>query len=202
MSYPTPIQNLINEFSKLPGIGPRTATRFVFYLLRKPESELGALSLAVSNLKKEVSICPKCFNIAESGKDGLCSICQNPGRDQKIICVVEEALNIPAIEKTRQFNGLYHVLGGVIKPHESVGPDQLKIKELVGRISGDSISEVIIATNPTTEGETTALYLVRLLKPLKIKITRLARGLPSGGDLEYADELTISSALAGRREYQ
>ena len=210
MSYPASIQNLINEFSKLPGIGPRTAARFVFYLLKKPQSEIDALGAAVLNLKKEIGVCSKCFNITDSnsplergrGCVSLCSICQDPKRDQKIICVVEDAFNIPAFEKTGQFNGLYHVLGGVIRPHKGVGPEQLKINELIERIKNNGISEVIIATNPTTEGETTALYLVRLLKPLKIKTTRLARGLPTGGDLEYTDELTLSSALAGRREYQ
>ena len=202
MSYPSSIQNLINEFSKLPGIGPRTAVRFVFYLLRKPQSELDAFGSAILDLKKEIGVCSRCFNITESGESKLCSICQNPQRDQKTICVVEEALNIPAFEKTRQFNGLYHILGGVIRPHKGIGPEQLKIRELVERIKNNGISEIIIATNPTTEGETTALYLVRTLKPLKIKITRLARGLPTGGDLEYTDETTLGSALAGRREYQ
>jgi len=209
-SYPSPIQTLINEFSKLPGIGPRAAARFVFYLLKKPPTELDALGAAVLNLKKEISVCPKCFNITDNNsplkKDkervSLCPICQDPERNQKIICVVEEAFNIPAFEKTGQFNGLYHVLGGVIKPHKGIGPEQLKIKELIERIKNDGITEIIIATNPTTEGETTALYLVRLLKPFKIKTTRLARGLPTGGDLEYTDELTLGSALAGRREYQ
>ncbi len=219
MSYPSSIQTLITEFSKLPGIGPRTAARFVFYLLKKPQSELSALGNAVLNLKKEIGVCSKCFNITDLTRSKkipltpfvkggnlkreiICPICQDPKRDQKIICVVEEAFNIPAFEKTGQFNGLYHVLGGVIRPHKGVGPEQLKIKELMERIKNNRISEVIIATNPTTEGETTALYLVRLLKPLKIKTTRLARGLPTGGDLEYTDELTLGSALAGRREYR
>ena len=207
MSYPSSIQTLINEFSKLPGIGPRTAARFVFYLLKKPQSELRVLGAAVLNLKKtDLTRSPK-IPLTPFDKGGnfkreiICPICQNPERDQKIICVVEEAFNIPAFEKTGQFNGLYHVLGGVIRPHKGVGPEQLKIKELIERIKNNGITEVIIATNPTTEGETTALYLVRLLKPLKIKTTRLARGLPTGGDLEYTDELTLGSALAGRREY-
>ncbi|NIA11579.1 MAG: recombination protein RecR [Nitrospiraceae bacterium] len=210
MSYPISIQNLIDEFAKLPGIGPRSAARFVFYLLKKPQAELNVFGTAVLNLKKEIGVCSKCFNITDNnsplgrgkGWVSLCPICQDPKRDQKTICVVEEAFNIPAFEKTGQFNGLYHVLGGVIRPHKGVGPEQLKIKELTERIKNNGITEVIIATNPTTEGETTALYLVRLLKPFKIKITRLARGLPTGGDLEYADELTLGSALAGRREYQ
>ena len=219
MNYPFPIQNLINEFAKLPGIGPRTAARFVFYLLKKPQSELNALGTAVLNLKKEIGVCSKCFNITNLAhpqkislapfdkvrnlkREIICPICQDSARDQKTVCVVEEALNIPALEKTKQFNGLYHVLGGVIKPHKGISPEQLKIKELMERVKNNGITEIIIATNPTTEGETTALYLVRLLKPLKIKTTRLARGLPTGGDLEYADELTLGSALAGRREYR
>lgn len=199
MSYPKPIQNLIEEFSKLPGIGPRTAARFAFNLLRRSDQDLELLSRVITNLKKETKICKNCFNISE--KD-LCEFCLNDKRDRSMVCVVEEAINIPAIENTKQYSGLYHVLGGVIKPNEGVGPDNLKIKELFGRIKTGGIKEIIIATNPNTEGETTALYLARLLKPHNLKITRLARGLSTGSDLEYADEMTISSALAGRREYK
>lgn len=197
--YPKSIQNLIEEFSKLPGIGPRTAARFAFNLLRKPEQELKSLSDAITNLKKETKICKNCFNISEKE---LCEFCLNSKRDKSIVCVVEEAINIPAIENTKRFNGLYHVLGGVIKPNEGISPSDLKIKELIERIENNGMKEIIIATNPNTEGETTALYLVKTLKPFSIKITRLARGMSTGSDLEYADEMTISSALAGRREYK
>jgi len=199
MPYPKPIQNLIEEFSKLPGIGPRTATRFAFNLLRRSEQDLELLSSAITNLKKETRICKNCFNISE--KD-LCEFCSNVKRDRSTVCVVEEAINIPAIENTKQYGGLYHVLGGVLKPNDGIGPDNLKMKELLKRIKTGGIKEIIIATNPNTEGETTALYLARLIKPYNLKITRLARGLSTGSDLEYADEMTISSALAGRREYK
>ncbi len=197
MSYPKPLQNLIDEFSKLPGIGPRTAARFAFNLLRRSDEELALLSDAILKLKKDTQICKLCFNISEKE---LCEFCSSPKRDKTMICIVEEAMNIPAIEKTRQYNGLYHVLGGVIRPHEGIGPDDLKIKELIERIKNNGIKEIIIATNPNTEGETTALYLSKLLSKSKIKITRLARGLSTGSDLEYADEITISNALSGRRE--
>jgi len=198
--YPKSIQNLITEFSKLPGIGPRTAARFAFNLLRKPKSDLELLSNAIIKLKEETKICKNCFNISEQE---LCEFCANPKRDRTLVCIVEEAINIPAIENTKRFNGLYHVLGGVIKPNDGIGPNDLKIKELVERIKGNGIKEIIIATNPNTEGETTALYLVKALKLYEnIKITRLARGMSTGSDLEYADEMTISSALAGRREYK
>ncbi|MCK5084917.1 MAG: recombination protein RecR [Candidatus Pacebacteria bacterium] len=197
--YPKSLQNLIKEFSKLPGIGPRTAARFAFSLLRKPEYESESLANAILKLKKETTVCQNCFNISEKE---LCEFCSNPKRDKSLVCIVEEAINIPAIENTRQFNGLYHVLGGIIKPSESVSPDNLNIKELIERIKSNGIKELIIATNPNTEGETTALYLAKTLKPFNVKITRLARGLSTGSDLEYADEMTITSALAGRREYK
>lgn len=197
MSYPRPLQNLIDEFSKLPGIGPRTAARFAFNLLRRSDEDLALLSDAIAKLKKEMKICNLCFNISEKE---LCEFCSNPKRDRSTVCVIEEAMNIPAIEKTRQYNGLYHVLGGVIRPNEGIGPDDLKMKELMARIKNNGIREIIIATNPNTEGETTALYLSKLLSKSKIIVTRLARGLSTGSDLEYADEITISSALSGRKE--
>ncbi|MFZ2969936.1 MAG: recombination mediator RecR [Minisyncoccia bacterium] len=199
MSYPRPLQNLIDEFSKLPGIGPRTAARFAFNLLRRSEKDLELLSNAIIRLKQETKICINCFNISDSE---LCEYCSSSKRDRSTICIVEEAINIPAIEKTRQYNGLYHVLGGVIKPSEGIGPDELKIKELVRRIRSSGVREIIIATNPNTEGETTALYLSRLLKSFKIIVTRLGRGLSTGSDLEYADEITISNALSGRQEFK
>ena len=195
--YPKPIQDLITEFSKLPGIGPRTATRFVFSLLKRPDYDCELLGHAVLNLKKKTNICKNCFNISEKE---LCEFCSNQKRDRSGVCIVEEATDIPTIENTKQFNGLYHVLGGVIRPSKGVGPDNLNIKELIERIKGNGIKEIIIATNPNTEGETTALYLVKTLKAFDIKITRLARGLSTGSDLEYADEMTITSALAGRKE--
>lgn len=197
--YPKPIQNLITEFSKLPGIGPRTAARFAFNLLRKPENDLKLLSEAIIKLKTETKICKNCFNISE---EDLCEFCANIKRDRSLVCIVEEAINIPAIENTKRFDGLYHVLGGVIKPSDGVSPNDLNIEELIERIKSNGIKEIIIATNPNTEGETTALYLVRVLKQYNIKITRLARGMSTGSDLEYADEMTIISALAGRREYR
>lgn len=199
MPYPKPLQNLIKEFSKLPGIGPRTAARFAFSLLRKPDFELELLSKAVINLKKETLICKNCFNISEKE---LCEFCSNPKRDRATVCAVEEAINIPAIENTGKYGGLYHVLGGVIKPREGIGSENLNIKELIGRVKNGKIKEIIIATNPDTEGETTALYLAKSLKPYNLKITRLARGLATGSDLEYADEMTIISALSGRKEYK
>jgi len=199
MSYPKPIKDLITEFSKLPGIGPRTAARLAFNLLRRQDYDLELLGNAVLNLKKKTKICKDCFNISEKE---LCEFCLSPKRDRSAICIVEEAINIPAIENTKQYGGLYHVLGGVIKPSDGVGPDDLKIKELIQRIKNDGVKEIIIATNPNTEGETTALYLAKALKSYNLKITRLARGLSTGSDLEYADEMTISSALAGRREYK
>ncbi|MEA2097642.1 MAG: recombination mediator RecR [Patescibacteria group bacterium] len=197
--YPKPIQDLITEFSKLPGIGPRTATRFVFSLLKHPDYDTELLGHAVLNLKKETKICKNCFNISEKE---LCEFCSNQKRTRSIVCVVGEATDIPAIENTKQFNGLYHILGGIIKPSEGISSDNLNVKKLIERIKGNGIKEIIIATNPNTEGETTALYLVKILKPFNVKVTRLARGLSTGSDLEYADEMTISSALTGRREYE
>jgi len=197
MAYPKPIQNLIDEFSKLPGIGPRTATRFAFNLLRRSDEEVSLLGETILRLKKETRICKLCFNISE--KD-LCEFCTSTKRDKSVICIVEEAMNIPAIEKTRQYNGLYHVLGGIIKPNEGIGPEDLNIDELVSRIKDNGIKEIIIATNPNMEGETTALYLSKFLSQYMIKTTRLGRGLSTGSDLEYADEITISNALSGRKE--
>lgn len=197
--YPKSIQNLIKEFSKLPGIGPRTAARFSFNLLRCPDYDLELLGKAILNLKKETTICKNCFNISEND---LCEFCSNLQRNRSIVCVVEEAINIPAIENTNKFNGLYHILGGVLKPNEGITPTDLNIKKLIDRIKRKGIKEIIIATNPNIEGETTALYLVKILKPFNIKITCLARGLSIGSDLEYADEITISNALTGRTEYK
>ena len=202
--FPPSIQNLIDQFSKLPGIGPKAAERLVFYLLNQPNQERELLTSAIKELKEKINVCPVCFNLAE---DTLCSICQDPKRDRNKICVVENVSDIIPLEKTGQYNGLYHILGGVLSPTNGIGPEKLHISQLIQRVktiqqkNQTNKIEIIIATNPTTEGDTTALYLLRILKPLNIKITRLARGLPTGADLEYADEATLGSALAGRREY-
>lgn len=195
--FPEPIQNLIEEFNKLPGIGPKTSERFIFYLLKQPEKELDKLAERIKYLKEKITLCSICFVFTDKTP---CVICSDARRDQKTICVVAESPDVLAIEKTGKYQGTYHVLEGVINQIEGIGPDQLKIKELVNRIKKDGIKEVILATNPDLEGESTALYLVRLLKPLKIKITRLGRGLPMGSNIEYADEVTLANALAGRGE--
>ncbi len=196
---PAPVTKLIDEFSRLPGIGPKTASRLTFYLLRNSADRAVALAEALQYLHQKVVFCSRCFNIAESDP---CSICSNEHRDQSIICVVEEPLDVLAIERTREFHGLYHVLHGVIAPTEGVGPEDLKIAELVGRVqsSEQEIREIIVATNPNLEGEATAMYIGRQFEGENAKLTRLARGLPVGGDLEYADEITLSRALSGRSE--
>jgi recombination protein RecR len=192
-----PITRLIEEFNKLPGIGPKSAQRLTYYLLRAPAAEVGALANAIINLKEQLVLCSVCLNITDSDP---CSICQNEERDHTKICVVEEPIDILPLERTRKYNGLYHVLYGVIAPSDGVGPDELKIKELLSRLNDGIVTEVILATNPNLEGEATAMYLQRLIAPLGIKITRLARGLPYGADLEYADDVTLSRALEGRQE--
>jgi recombination protein RecR len=198
MSEPKSFKNLVQEFARLPGVGPRTATRYAFFLLRKSDAEVGQLSDAIARLKQETKICKNCFNISEND---LCEYCANPKRDRSIICIVEEAINIPVIENTKKFTGLYHVLGGTIKPHEGNGPEKLNIGQLLERIQRSEVKEIIIATNPNLEGETTAMYLVKKLKPFHLRITHLARGLSTGSDLEYADEMTISHALEERKEF-
>jgi recombination protein RecR len=192
-----PVQRLIDELSRLPGIGPKTASRLTFYLLRQPRDRPLALAEALHDLQDKVVLCQRCFNIAENSP---CAICRDEDRDQSLICVVEEPLDVYAIERTREFHGLYHVLHGAISPVEGIGPDDLKIGEIVARMKGGEIREVLLATNPNLEGEATAMYLARLLKPLSVRITRLARGLPVGGDLEYADSVTLARALEGRSE--
>lgn len=198
--FPETIQNFVKQLSKLPDIGPRAATRLAFYLMNKNQEELEELSESIKNLKRKVHLCSQCFNITNKENDS-CSICLNSQRDKSIICVVETILNIPPIEKLKQFTGLYHVLGGLISPGNGLGPENLKIDELIKRIekSNSSIKEIIFALNPTTEGDTTFLYIERMIKPLGIKTSRLARGLSFGSDLEYADENTLSSAFRGRR---
>jgi recombination protein RecR len=192
-----PVSRLIDEFNKLPGIGPKSAARLAYHLLRMPEAEARALAEAIIAVKEKIVLCSICQNITDSDP---CAICRSEERDQSKVCVVEEPLDILALERTGQYQGLYHVLHGVISPMEGIGPDDLKIRELLGRLKSGKVEEVILATNPNLEGEATAMYLQRLLSPLGVRITSLARGLPVGGDLEYADEVTLSRALEGRRE--
>lgn len=192
-----PIARLIEELNKLPGIGPKSAQRLTYYLLRAPENEVKALADAIRNLKEKLTLCSSCLNITDSDP---CAICRNEERDRSKICIVEEPIDILPLERTRKYKGLYHVLHGVIAPTEGMGPDELKIKELLSRLNDNQVTEVILATNPNLEGEATAMYLQRLIAPLGIRITRLARGLPYGGDLEYADDVTLSRALEGRQE--
>ncbi len=194
---PAALATLIGELVRLPGVGPKTAQRLAFHLLKAPREEAAALAEAVIGLKDQIRTCSRCFNISETE---LCGVCQDPRRDPELLCVVEEVNDLLAIEKTKEFRGLYHVLGGTLSPLDGRGPEQIRGKELLGRIEAGSVREVILATNPNVEGEATSLYLLRLLKPLPIKITRIARGLPMGGDLEYADEVTLARALEGRRE--
>ena len=192
------VEKLIEEFSKFPGIGKKTAQRMAFFVLKQREEESGALAQAIQDVKSKVRYCSVCFNITE---DDPCAICQDVKKDRSIICVVEEANDVVALEKTNQYKGLYHVLGGVLSPLDGIGPEDLKIKELLSRLKDKQIKEVILATNPSTEGEATAIYLSRLIKPLGVKVTRIARGLPAGGDLEYADQTTLANALEGRVEF-
>ena len=192
---PKPVLDLINEFSRLPGIGPKTASRLTFYLLRAGEDQAKLLSTALGDLHQKVTFCSQCFNIAESDP---CPICADEHRDKGVICVVEEPLDVLAIERTGDFLGLYHVLHGAIAPVEGVGPEDLKIAELLTRVESNPPREIIIATNPNLEGDATAIYIQRRLEGTSVDVTRLARGLPIGGDLEYADEMTLSRALAGR----
>ena len=194
---PESVTRLIKEFSRLPGIGPKTASRLTFYLLRAPKEQAEALARAIGELREKTVYCSICFNIAE---ESPCPICRDEERDRSIICVVEEPLDVLAIERTGEYNGLYHVLHGAISPVEGIGPEDLKIRELLERLRTEPVREVILATNPSLEGEATAMYLHRQIAPLGIKVTRLARGLPVGGDLEYADEVTLARALEGRRE--
>lgn len=196
-SVAEPVSRLIEEFHKLPGIGPKSAARLTYHLLRISENEARSLAEAIIDLKQKITTCSSCQNLTDTDP---CTICQAPERDHRVICVVEEPLDILALERTRQFSGLYHVLHGSISPMDGIGPDDLKISQLLERLRNGSVEEVILATNPNLEGEATAMYLHRLIAPLGVKVTSLARGLPVGGDLEYADEVTLSRALEGRRE--
>lgn len=194
--YAAPIAKLTDELSKLPGIGKRTAERLAFYILKLEKSEAFKLSDAIVEAKNTVKLCPVCQSLTDNIP---CEICSNPKRDRSVICVVENPRDILAIEKTREYKGLYHVLHGVISPMDGVGPEALKIKELIERLSGDEVKEIIMATNPSIEGEATAMYISKLIKPLGITVSRIAHGLPVGGDLEYADEVTLLRAIEGRR---
>ena len=194
--YAVSVQKLIDELGRLPGVGPKSAQRMAFHLLRLPKDDAVRLAQAIVEAKERVSFCQRCFNVAEGSE---CGICIDARRDPTILCVVEEPRDVVAVEKTSEFRGRYHVLQGAINPLEGVGPDQLRVRELLTRLEPEGIVEVILCTNPNIEGEATAMYLARLLRPLGVKTTRIASGLPVGGDLEYADELTLGRALEGRR---
>ena len=196
-TYATPVQTLIDELGRLPGIGPKSAQRIAFHLLKLPAEDANRLARAISEAKERVTFCERCFNVSEGP---LCPMCTDDRRDQSVVCVVEDARDIVAIEKTGEFRGRYHVLLGAISPIDGIGPEQLKVRELLARLEPEGVREVILCTNPNIEGEATAMYLARLLKPLGLRVTRIASGLPVGGDLEYADELTLGRALEGRRE--
>ncbi len=199
MLLPESIQSLITALERLPGIGPKSASRLAFYLLRASEDISQDLSVALANLKVNTAFCQECFNITEAGRE-RCEICESQKRDGSLICVVEEALDVLALERTGGFHGKYHVLLGVLSPIEGIGPDDLKIKQLVSRVASGGVKEIILATNPSMEGDATAQYLQSQLKPFDVHVTRLARGLPVGGDLEYADLSTLLRALSGRQE--
>ena len=196
MSLPEPLVRLIEELQRLPGIGPKSAQRLAFHLLKGPRENTDRLADALRDVKERVSYCSICNNITDVDP---CAYCSNESRDHQVICVVEEPPNVAAIEKTREFKGVYHVLMGALSPLQGVGPDELKIKSLLARV-GNGVREIILATNPNVEGEATAIYLARLLKPLGVKVTRIAMGVPVGSDLEYTDEVTMHKALEGRRE--
>lgn len=199
MILPEPIQNLINAFERLPGIGPKSASRLVFFLLRSPDDTAQMLSKALSGLKERTGLCEECFNITVVDRK-RCEICDDPQRDGSILCVVEEALDVLALERIGVFQGKYHVLNGVLSPIEGIGPDDLKIHSLLERVGRGDVKEVLVATNPSMEGDATALYLRQQLQPFSVRVTRLARGLPVGGDLEYADQNTLLRALVGRQD--
>jgi recombination protein RecR len=194
---PKAVTRLIDELCRLPGVGPKTGSRLAYYLLRAPAEQAVSLSEAIRQVKEHTVQCSVCFNIADTSP---CSVCSDPNRDTSQICVVEEPLDVLALERTRQFHGLYHVLHGAISPVDGVGPEELRIRELMERARAGAVREVLMATNPNLEGEATAMYIARQVLPLGIRVTRLARGLPIGGDLEYADEVTLAQALEGRRD--
>jgi recombination protein RecR len=195
--YEGPVETLIDELGRLPGIGPKSAQRIAYYLLKAAPEDANRLARAITEAKARVTWCRRCFNVAEGE---LCGFCRDERRDPTLLCVVEEPRDIVAVERTHEFTGRYHVLQGAISPIEGVGPEQLRVKELVRRVGEEGVTEVILATNPNIEGEATAMYLAKLMKPLGLRVTRIASGLPVGGDLEYADEVTLGRALEGRRE--
>lgn len=195
--YTAPLQALIDELNRLPGIGPKSAQRIAFHLLKIPEADANRLATAITEAKARVHWCAVCFNVCDAE---LCQFCADDSRDRAVVCVVEEARDIVAIERSGVFKGRYHVLQGAISPIEGIGPDQLRVRELLRRLEDESVTELILATNPNVEGDATASYLARLLKPVGVRVTRLASGLPQGGDLEFADEVTLGHALEGRRD--
>ena len=197
MTRPDPLAKLIEQLQRLPGIGAKSAGRLAYHILKTPREEVDRLADAMREVKERITYCSVCSNITDVDP---CFFCTNPSRDGRVICVVEEPENVNGVEKTRQFNGLYHVLMGALSPLHGVGPDDLKIKELLGRVASGSVEEVILATNPNVEGEATAIYLAKLLKPLGVRVTRIAMGVPVGSDLEYADDVTMQRAMEGRRE--
>jgi len=194
-NYPEPIAKLIEGFTRLPGIGPKTAQRLAFYVLKMKEEEVDDIASALINVRKNLTTCTKCHNITVSNP---CMICSDKTRDNSVICIVQEPKDIIAIERTREYHGLYHVLNGAISPMEGIGPEELKLRELILRLNDEDITEIILATNPNIEGEATAIYISKLIKSIGIKVTRIAHGLPVGGDLDYADEVTLTKALEGR----
>lgn len=197
MRYPAPIAALLEELERLPGVGPKSAQRIAYWLLNTDTAYADRLAAAIIQVKRSIHFCPRCFNFAEHE---LCEICSDVKRDVTMICVVEEPRDLAAVERAADYHGLYHVLHGAISPIDGVGPDQLRVRELIERLGTAEVTEVVVATNPNVEGETTALYLARLIKPLGIKVTRIASGLPVGGDLEFADEVTLGRAIEARRE--
>ncbi|HEX6175170.1 MAG TPA: recombination mediator RecR [Candidatus Binatia bacterium] len=203
-TYPAPLARLVQELSKLPGIGEKTAARLAFHMLKAKKDDVFNLADSIAKLRKEMGLCRICFGFSEvdpqSGETSVCMICRNPERDRQSICVVEEPSDLIAVERSQEFRGLYHVLHGTISPLDGIGPDALRIKELLVRIKSEVVQEIIVATNPTMDGEATALYLSKVIKPLGVAVTRIARGLPMGGDLEYTDAVTLGKALEGRRE--
>jgi recombination protein RecR len=195
--YPEPVARLIEAFQRLPGIGPRTAQRLTFFLLKRPAEEVRELAESLLSVKSNISHCSRCFNVTDTDP---CRICADPARNSRLLCIVEEPNDLLAMERTGEFRGRYHVLLGALSPLDGVGPEDLKLRELFRRLDSEPVEEIIIATNPNVEGEATAIYLAKLLKPIGARLTRIARGLPVGGDLEYADQVTLSKALEGRKE--
>lgn len=195
--YPEPITRLIEQFMKLPGIGPKTAARLAFFVLGMSETDVNQFSVALQDVKSKLTECSICCNITDTNP---CSICSDSSRDESILCVVQESKDVMAMERTHEFRGKYHVLHGAISPMEGIGPNDIRLRELLQRVTATNVSEVVLATNPNVEGEATAMYISRLLKPFEVSVTRIAHGLPVGGDLEYADEVTLAKAFEGRRQ--